>query len=68
LLTTYLFNRTKHNRIRLVIHPDNLSSKRIAEKCGYQYEGIARGAWFNRGRNQDVEIHARLREDHFRDS
>ncbi|MAS38253.1 MAG: hypothetical protein CL610_29925 [Anaerolineaceae bacterium] len=66
LLTGYLFDRMKHNRIRLIIHPDNLASKRIAEKCGYQYEGVARGAWFNRGRSQDVEVYALVREDHYR--
>jgi len=66
LMTGYLFDRMKHNRIRLIIHPDNLASKRVAEKCGYKYEGLARGAWFNRGRNQDVEVHALLRDEHYR--
>lgn len=66
LLTGYLFDRKKTNRIRLIIHPDNLASKRVAEKCGYQFEGIARGAWYHRGRNHDVEVHAILREDHYR--
>lgn len=63
LMTDYLFDRKKHNRIRLIIHPDNAASKRIAEKCGYRYEGIARGAWYHRGRNHDVEVYARLRND-----
>ena len=67
LLTGYLFDRKKYNRIRLIIHPDNLASKRVAKKCGYQFEGIARGAWYHRGRNHDVEVHAILREDHYRD-
>ncbi len=66
LMTGYLFDRTKFNRIRLVIHPDNLASRRIAEKCGYRHEGVARGAWFHRGRNHDVEIYAIVREDHDR--
>jgi RimJ/RimL family protein N-acetyltransferase len=65
LMTGYLFDRKKHNRIRLVIHPDNMGSKRVAEKCGYTYEGIARGAWFHRGRSQDVAIYAIVREDHY---
>ncbi len=65
LMTHYLFDRKKHNRIRLVIHPDNIASKRVAQKCGYQSEGIARGAWFHGGHNQDVEIFARLRADHY---
>ena len=68
LLTGYLFDRKKHNRIRLIIHPDNLASRRVAEKCGYQYEGLARGAWFHRGRSQDVAVYAQLRADHDRSS
>lgn len=65
LMTAYLFDAKKHNRIRLIIHPDNLASKRIAEKCGYRSEGIARGAWFHRGRNHDVEVYAIVRGDYY---
>lgn len=63
LMTGYLFDRKKNNRIRLIIHPDNLASRRIAEKCGYKHEGTARGAWFHHGRNQDVEVYALLRDE-----
>jgi RimJ/RimL family protein N-acetyltransferase len=65
LMTRYLFDRKKFNRIRLIIHPDNVASKRVAAKCGYQYEGVARGAWFHRGRSHDVEVYARLRSDEY---
>jgi RimJ/RimL family protein N-acetyltransferase len=61
----YLFDRKKENQIRLIIHPDNAGSKRVAQKCGYKYEGVARGAWFHRGRNQDVEVHALLRDEYY---
>jgi RimJ/RimL family protein N-acetyltransferase len=63
LMTRYLFERRKNNRIRLIIHPDNKASRRVAEKTGYQYEGIARGAWFNRGKNHDVAVYSALREE-----
>lgn len=63
LLTECLFGRLKHNRIRLVIHPDNQASKRVAEKCGYRFEGLSRGAWFHQGRSHDVEIHGITRAD-----
>ena len=63
LLVHYLFE-TKHvNRIRLVIHTHNLASRRLAEKCGFRHEGTARGAWYNKGKHQDVEIYAILHED-----
>ena len=65
LLTAYLFDSKKFNRIRLIIHPDNAASRRIAEKCGFLHEGTARGAWFHRGRNHDVEVFAKTRADHY---
>lgn len=63
LLTRYLFDRKKHNRIRLMIHPENAASKRVAEKCGYRREGVARGAWFHHGQSCDVEVYAILRAE-----
>ena len=61
LLVRYLFGRLKANRIRLIIHPDNRASCRVAEKCGFAHEGTARGAWYHRGKNHDVEVYALLR-------
>jgi [ribosomal protein S5]-alanine N-acetyltransferase len=63
LLVQYLFESKRVNRIRLVIHPDNIASRRLAEKCGFQHEGTARGAWYNRGRHHDVEIYSILHDD-----
>ncbi len=65
LMSGYLFDQKKNNRIRLVIHPDNLGSRRVAEKCGYVHEGTARGAWFHQGRNHDVEVFSLLREEYY---
>ncbi len=63
LVSAYLFARTKVNRLRLVIHPDNEASRRVAMKAGYTLEGIARGAWYHRGRNHDVEVWSLLRAE-----
>ena len=63
LLVRYLFETQRVNRIRLIIHPDNAASRRLAEKCGFRHEGTARGAWYNRGRHEDVEVYAILHED-----
>ncbi|MCU0262466.1 MAG: GNAT family N-acetyltransferase [Candidatus Nanopelagicales bacterium] len=68
LLAAYLFGRTKANRIRLVIHPDNAASRRVAAKCGFSLEGTARGAWYHRGRHHDVEVWSLLRDDHAHDA
>jgi [ribosomal protein S5]-alanine N-acetyltransferase len=63
LLVDYLFGSKKKHRIQLVIVPDNAASKRIAEKCGFTYEGLVRGAFFNDGRNHDVELYGLVRTD-----
>jgi RimJ/RimL family protein N-acetyltransferase len=63
LMVRHLFELKPVNRIRLVIHPGNLASRRVAEKCGFTHEGTARGALFLRGRHHDVEIHSILRRD-----
>jgi RimJ/RimL family protein N-acetyltransferase len=63
LLAQYLFASRKINRLQLAIMPSNLASKRVAEKCGFRFEGIARGAIFHRGANHDLEIYALLRAD-----
>lgn len=63
LLVRYLFAQRKVNRIRLVIHPGNRASRRVAEKCGFICEGTARGAWYHRGSNHDVDVYAILRHE-----
>jgi [ribosomal protein S5]-alanine N-acetyltransferase len=63
LLVRYLFAQRKVNRIRLVIHPGNRASRRVAEKSGFVCEGTARGAWYHRGSNHDVDVYAILRHE-----
>jgi RimJ/RimL family protein N-acetyltransferase len=63
LLVDYLTATKKQHRIHLVIVPDNAASRRVAEKCGFELEGTARGAFFNDGRNHDVLIYSLLRTD-----
>jgi ribosomal-protein-alanine N-acetyltransferase len=44
-------------------HAETGSWERIAEKCGFQLEGRARGAFLNGGRSVDVLVYALLRDD-----
>ena len=61
LLTKYLFGRMRVNRMQLNIHPDNAASKRVAQKCGFSFEGVMRGCWFHQGLYQDLEVWSLLR-------
>lgn len=63
LMVRYLFDTKPINRIRLVIHPDNTASRRLAEKCGFRHEGTARGAWYQNGSHHDVDIYAILHKE-----
>jgi glyoxylase I family protein len=57
------FTRLKLHRIWLEIDPRNAQSIRIAEKCGFAYEGMARKSYFMNGEYQDSVFYALLAED-----
>jgi [ribosomal protein S5]-alanine N-acetyltransferase len=58
-----LFDTRKIRRLQLTVVVGNLASKRVAEKCGFTREGIARKAVFLRGQNVDLEWFSLLREE-----
>lgn len=57
------FERLKLQRIWLEIDPRNRGSVRIAEKCGFTYEGLWRKSFFLNGEYLDSVYYAILRED-----
>lgn len=63
LLTRYLFGLKRVNRMQLNIHPENAPSKRVADKCGFTFEGVMRGCWFHDGKFQDLEVWSLLRDE-----
>jgi ribosomal-protein-alanine N-acetyltransferase len=63
LMVRHLFSTLKINRLQLVSDARNGASKRVAEKCGFKYEGTARKALFNRGEHHDMEIFSILRDE-----
>jgi RimJ/RimL family protein N-acetyltransferase len=63
LMVKYLFSTRKINRLQLVADAMNGASKRVAEKCGFKYEGTARKALFNLGEHRDMDIFSILRDE-----
>ena len=49
--------------MQLNIHPENVASKKVAEKCGFIFEGIMRDCWFHQGEYQDLEVWSLLRDE-----
>jgi ribosomal-protein-alanine N-acetyltransferase len=63
LFSDYLFQSTKIHRVQLIIAEGNIASEKVAQKCGFTYEGTARQAMFERGRHRDMKIYALLRHE-----
>lgn len=47
-------------RLELVIDVENAPSKRVAERCGYEREGVLRSVHVKQGLRADVELWSRL--------
>ncbi|HLT21784.1 MAG TPA: GNAT family protein, partial [Thermomicrobiales bacterium] len=51
-------------RIEAVCRLDNVGSYRVMEKCGLQFEGIMRDAYYAKGRLETVRLYAIVRRDY----
>jgi RimJ/RimL family protein N-acetyltransferase len=63
LLTEWAFASVGLERIQLKIDPNNAASIRVAEKGGYQREGLLRSVMNIRGNRIDALIYSRLPSD-----
>lgn len=54
LFTDYLFEIKNIHRVQLIIAEGNLASVKVAQKCGFTYEGTARQAMYQRGQYRDM--------------
>lgn len=61
LLVDWLFSTKRIGRVQLAAMPENTASKRVAEKNGFRFEGVLRGAIFLRGASHDLEMWSLLR-------
>ena len=63
LVTDYALGEVGLDRVQLLISVDNTPSLRVAERCGYQREGVLRNAYFKPGRRIDTVVFSRLKSD-----
>ncbi|WP_162059586.1 GNAT family N-acetyltransferase [Undibacterium sp. KW1] len=63
LLRNYLFSTMLINRLEIHMNIDNIASEKVAINCGFQKEGVARGATFSRGKHRDIAMYALLRDE-----
>jgi ribosomal-protein-alanine N-acetyltransferase len=57
----HLFSSTLVNRLEIRMDTRNQASEKVAIKCGFQKEGVSRGANFVRGQHVDMNLYALLR-------
>jgi len=63
LLVDYLFRAYQYHRLELMMEPNNTGSERIAQKCGFTYEGTLRQAFFLAGSIRDAKLYSLLRPE-----
>ena len=63
LLSAWAFSTLGIPRLELLIEPDNLASQRVAERAGFQVEGVLRSYEEFRGRRADLIMYSRLATD-----
>ena len=62
-LTEWAISELGMLRLELMIGVDNSASKKVAERCGYAFEGVLRSLHFKQERRADTEIWSRLPSD-----
>ncbi|MFS1512702.1 GNAT family protein [Chengkuizengella sp. SCS-71B] len=63
IFSAYLFDIKPIQRLEIIVNINNVGSRKVAEKCGYKFEGVKRKAVFLRGTYQDVDLLSLLREE-----
>ena len=63
ILTKWAFDEAGAKRIVLVINVENAPSERVAERCGYTREGVARSVHLKQDIRTDAAIWSRLPSD-----
>ena len=63
IFTAYLFESKSINRLEIETSVGNVASRKVAEKCGFKYEGLKRQAIYSKGRYLDIELFSLIREE-----
>lgn len=63
LITPWAFAAFGLARLEITVHEPNIASQRVAEKAGYQREGLMRSLIEQHGRRVDLIMFARLADD-----
>lgn len=63
LAARFAFDRLQFARVEIVIHADNVASRRVAERLGATFECIARNRVVLHGRSHDAAVYSLVPDD-----
>jgi RimJ/RimL family protein N-acetyltransferase len=63
LLCGWIFDELPIDRITISAEPENASSRRVAEKAGFTFEGVLRSYFVNKGTRRDAALYSLLRSE-----
>lgn len=63
LLCRWIFAELEIERIAINVEPDNVRSRAVPERCGFQFEGVLRSYFINKGRRRDAASYSLLRDE-----
>ena len=63
LFSAYMFSVKPIARLQVNCFSENVASRKVAEKCGFKYEGTMRKAVFCKGRFFDLDLLSIMREE-----
>ncbi len=59
----HLFDAVGVSRVSAMLHPDNVASARVLERCGFLHEGRTRGSYWVGDEQSDDLLYGMLRDD-----
>lgn len=63
LFCAYIFELKPIQRLQVCTVKENIGARKVAEKCGFVFEGTMRRAFFARGKYYDLDFLSILREE-----
>ncbi|MFT9497352.1 GNAT family N-acetyltransferase [Anaerosolibacter sp.] len=63
IFCAYIFSLKPIQRLQVCTASENIAARKVAEKCGFVYEGTMRKAFFARGKYHDLDFLSMLRDE-----
>jgi len=66
IVIDYAFKELDLHKLKLGFHHDNIGSKRVAEKCGFEFEGVFKEERLVNGKYKDLVYYSLFKRDYLK--